>query len=70
MRVWERGVGITNACGTGACAAVVAGVRRNLISRSVSVNLDGGILEIEWQSSNNRVIMTGPVSTSFQGTLV
>ena len=70
LRVWERGVGITNACGTGACAAVVAGVRRNLISRSVSVNLDGGILEIEWQSSNNRVIMTGPVSTSFQGTLV
>jgi diaminopimelate epimerase len=70
LRVWERGVGITNACGTGACAAVVAGVRRNLISRSVSVNLDGGILEIEWQSSNNRVIMTGPVSKSFQGTLI
>tara|TARA_Y100001970_G_scaffold216812_1_gene265426 strand:- start:18004 stop:18825 length:822 start_codon:yes stop_codon:yes gene_type:complete len=70
LRVWERGVGVTSACGTAACAAVVAGVRRGFLSRSVSVNLDGGSLEIEWRSLDNHVIMTGPVATSFRGTLV
>jgi len=70
MRVWERGVGITSACGTGACAAVVAGVRRGLISRSVSVTLDGGKMQVEWRLSDNRVIMVGPVKSSFRGLLL
>ena len=70
LRVWERGVGITNACGTAACAAVVAGVRRKVVLRNTTVNLDGGSLEIEWRSSDNRVIMTGPVSSSFRGSLI
>ena len=69
LRVWERGVGLTQACGTGACAAVVAGVRRGLLQRLVTVTLDGGDLEIEWRPSDNRVIMSGAVATSFTGTL-
>lgn len=68
MRVWERGAGITQACGSGACAAVVAGVRRELIGRACTVELDGGELLIEWDEDNS-VFMTGPVATSFQGTI-
>jgi len=67
MRVWERGVGITEACGTGACAVAVAGVRRGLTSRKVTVILDGGELEIEWRESDNHVIMTGPVTEVYRG---
>ena len=67
MRVWERGVGITEACGTGACAVAVAGVRRGLTQRKVTVVLDGGDLEIEWRESDNHVIMTGPVSEVYRG---
>jgi diaminopimelate epimerase len=67
MRVWERGVGITQACGTGACAAAVAGARRGLTDRKVTVTLDGGDLIIEWREDNH-VIMTGPVAESFVGT--
>lgn len=67
MRVWERGVGITRACGTGACAVVVAGVRRGLTDRRATVELDGGELEIEWRESDNHVLMTGPVAESFRG---
>lgn len=66
LRVWERGVGITQACGTGACATLVAASRRNLTSRSANVILDGGILAIEWRDDNH-VIMTGPVSSVFTG---
>lgn len=66
MRVWERGAGITQACGSGACAAVVAGVRRGLIDRDCVVDLDGGALAIEWGARDN-VFMTGPVATSFSG---
>jgi len=66
MRVWERGAGITQACGSGACASVVAGVRRELIDRECTVELDGGPLFIEW-GENDNVYMTGPVATSFQG---
>ena len=66
MRVWERGAGITQACGSGACAAVVAGVRRGLIDRECVVELDGGALSIEWGARDN-VFMTGPVATSFRG---
>jgi len=66
MRVWERGVGITRACGTGACAALVAAARRGLTGRQAVVVLDGGELEIEWRADGH-VIMTGPVAESFRG---
>jgi diaminopimelate epimerase len=68
MRVWERGVGITRACGTGACATLVAAARRGLTDRTAEVVLDGGTLEIEW-TADGRVRMTGPVATSFTGVL-
>lgn len=68
MRVWERGAGITQACGSGACAAVVAAARRGLTGRRVEIVLDGGPLSIEWRE-DGRVLMTGPVATSFEGTL-
>ncbi len=66
MRVWERGVGITQACGTGACAAVVAAARRRLTGRTATIDLDGGPLRIEWRDDNH-VIMTGPTAYSFSG---
>lgn len=68
LRVWERGVGITRACGTGACAAAVAAHRRGLTGRRVEVVLDGGPLSLEWRDDGH-VIMTGPVATAFSGTL-
>ena len=68
FRVWERGAGITQACGTGACAALIAASRRGLTERAADVLLDGGILKIEW-TDNNHVHMTGPVAVSFSGTL-
>jgi len=68
MRVWERGTGETLACGTGACAAVVASVLNNHTSRKVSVMLPGGTLEIEWDDADNRVYMTGPAEEVFTGT--
>jgi diaminopimelate epimerase len=69
MRVWERGVGVTLACGTGACATVVAAVRQGLASRKVEVELDGGILNVEWQEADDHVLMTGPGITVFLGQL-
>lgn len=66
LRVWERGAGLTAACGSGACAAVVNAHRRGLISRRAIVDVDGGELEIEWLP-NNHVLMTGPVATAFTG---
>jgi diaminopimelate epimerase len=69
MRVWERGAGITQACGTGACAAAVAAIRRGLTGRRVRVTLDGGDLLIEWRESDSHVLMTGPVAYSFEGTI-
>jgi len=68
MRVWERGAGITLACGTGACATVVAAARRGLAGRRAEVILDGGTLGIEWQKDGH-VMMTGPVSIAFSGRL-
>jgi len=68
FRVWERGAGITRACGSGACAALVAAHRRGLSERRAEVVLDGGILTIEWLTDGH-VLMTGPVATSFTGTL-
>jgi diaminopimelate epimerase len=67
MRVWERGAGITEACGSGACAAVVAGVRRGLIQRRAEVVLDGGTLTIEWRETDDRVILIGTASAVFAG---
>ena len=68
LRVWERGVGITRACGTGACASLVAAARRGLTGRRVEVVLDGGALAIDWLEDGH-VLMTGPVAESFTGTL-
>jgi diaminopimelate epimerase len=69
LRVWERGAGLTKACGTGACAALVACARRGLTDRKATLELDGGELTVEWRESDNRVIMTGPVALEFAGTL-
>lgn len=70
MRVWERAAGITQACGTGACAVAVAAIRRGLTdSRRVDIRLDGGPLTIEWRAADGHVLMTGPVATAFSGTL-
>ncbi len=68
LRVWERGVGLTRACGTGACAALVAAHRRGLTGRQAVVTLDGGDLDITW-AQDGHVHMTGPYDTSFQGRL-
>ena len=69
LRVWERGAGETQACGTGACAAVVAAHRRGLVDRKTAVELPGGVLSIDWRESDGHVLMTGPVAIEFTGTL-
>ena len=66
LRVWERGAGLTLACGSGACAALVNAHRRGLTARRAAVLVDGGELEIEWREDDH-VMMTGPVATSFRG---
>ncbi|MGZ6008738.1 MAG: diaminopimelate epimerase [Rhizomicrobium sp.] len=67
MRVWERGVGITSACGTGACATAVAAFRRGLTGRKVEILLDGGTMRIELRESDDHVLMTGPATLVFTG---
>lgn len=67
LKVWERGVGMTLACGTGACAAAVAAVRQKRTGRKVAVEMDGGVLHIEWREADDHVIMTGPVEVEFEG---
>jgi diaminopimelate epimerase len=67
MRVWERGVGITSACGTGACATAVAAFRRGLAGRKVAIVLDGGELQIELRQGDEHVLMTGPATLAFKG---
>jgi diaminopimelate epimerase len=67
MRVWERGSGETMACGTGACAAVVAGILNGLSARKTTVELIGGELTIEWNAFDNRVYLTGSASTVYEG---
>jgi diaminopimelate epimerase len=67
MRVWERGSGETLACGTGACASVVAGVVNGKTARKVTVELKGGELQIEWNALDNHVYLTGPASFVFEG---
>ncbi|MDC7677062.1 diaminopimelate epimerase [Asticcacaulis machinosus] len=69
MRVWERGSGITKACGTGACATLVAAARRGLTERHGNVIMDGGPLHILWRAADDHVIMTGPVEVEFEGQL-
>lgn len=68
LRVWERGVGLTRACGSAACAAVVAGARKKLCARRATVTLPGGDLIIDWRADDH-VIMTGPVELEFEGRL-
>ena len=68
LRVWERGTGITLACGSGACATAVAAHRRGLTGRRVDLQLDGGDLSVDWRDDGH-VVLAGPVATSFSGTL-
>lgn len=70
MRVWERGTGETLACGTGACASVVAAILNGYCDRKVTIHLLGGDLEIEWDEKNNRIYMTGDAVTVFEGEIV
>jgi diaminopimelate epimerase len=69
MRVWERGSGETLACGTGACASVVAAILNGLCARKTTVELLGGELVIEWKKEDNRVYLTGGATTVFEGTI-
>ena len=69
LRVWERGAGETQACGTGACAALVAAHRRGLTDRTATIEAPGGEMLIEWRESDNHVLMTGPVALEFTGQL-
>ncbi|PHS21633.1 MAG: diaminopimelate epimerase [Robiginitomaculum sp.] len=67
LKVWERGAGLTKACGTGACAALVACHRRNLCDRKAKLILDGGELVIEWRAADDHILMTGPVEWEYEG---
>ena len=67
LRTWERGAGLTKACGSAACAAAVAAVRLGLVGRTVTVTLPGGDLRIEWRAHDEHVLMTGPVAYEYDG---
>lgn len=69
MRVWERGSGITLACGTGACATAVAASLCGLRGRESDIEMDGGTLHIQWSEKDNHIYMTGPASTAFEGSI-
>ncbi|GAA0615475.1 diaminopimelate epimerase [Brevundimonas kwangchunensis] len=69
LRVWERGAGLTKACGTGACAALVASARRGVTGRHATVDVDGGRLVIDWDEASDHVFMTGPVEVERTGVL-
>jgi diaminopimelate epimerase len=69
VRTWERGAGLTRACGTAACAAAVAAARRELTGRKVKVSLPGGDLLVEWRMSDGHILMTGPYALDYEGTL-
>lgn len=69
VRTWERGAGLTRACGTAACAAAVAAHRKGLTGRRVLVTLPGGDLDIEWREADDHIVMTGPVALEFDGEL-
>ena len=67
--MWERGAGETLACGTGACAALVAASRRGLTDRKATIEMNGGELTVEWREEDDHVLMTGPVTLEFTGNL-
>ena len=67
VRVWERGSGITQACGTGACAVAVAACKTGRAGRKNRIIMDGGVLEIEWRENDGHVYMTGPAEFVFEG---
>src|SRR3712207_4128644 len=69
LRVWERGAGLTRACGSAACAALVAAARKKLTGRKAAVTLPGGDLVIEWRERDDHVLMTGPGELEWEGTL-
>jgi diaminopimelate epimerase len=69
LRTWERGAGLTRACGTAACAAAVAAARRGLTGRKATVTLPGGDLVIDWRDADDRILMTGPFALDYQGTI-
>lgn len=67
MRVWERGTGITLACGTGSCATAVAAILQGVVDNNIDILVDGGILQITWNGGNSHVFMTGPTTKVFEG---
>jgi len=69
LRVWERGAGITQACGTAACATAVSAARTGRTGRTVEIRLPGGVIGIEWRAADDHILMTGPVAHEFEGTL-
>jgi diaminopimelate epimerase len=69
LTVWERGAGLTLACGSGACATIVNAVRRGLTERAATITMPGGDLTLEWREADGHVLMAGPVATSFTGEL-
>lgn len=69
LRVWERGAGETLACGTGACAAVVAGIRRGLLEQTVEVSLPGGKLMVSWAEGHSHIMMSGPATHVYEGSI-
>ena len=69
LRTWERGAGLTRACGTAACATAVAAARKGLANRTVRIDLPGGPLSIDWREGDNHILMTGPWSLDGEGTL-
>lgn len=69
VRVWERGTGVTQACGSGACATIVAAARRGLTGRKAEIVLDGGSLFMEWRTEDGHILMTGPATRVYEGVL-
>ncbi len=69
IKVWERGAGLTRACGTAACATAVAAARKGLTGRSVTITLPGGPLLVEWREADDHILMTGPYELNYEGTL-
>ena len=69
LRVFERGAGETLACGTGACAAVVHGIRKNLLNNAVTVHLPGGKLSVTWEGTGTAAWLSGPTASVFEGTI-
>ena len=68
-RVWERGSGVTMACGTGACATATAAIRPQRTQREVTIDMDGGTLQVEWKADNNHIYLSGPAAFVFEGTI-